>query len=160
MLNLDRLQRANSGLASSANRPCPQNCNSDDTAPLEPLTSLKAITILLDQHNDEIFAYLKFARSLRQNILYSPGHGSLSLDQYRAVWALRNCSDVDIRTWLKEARKPCETVAYPFKLQGLTPTSERLRTAQVLSGRDPSSTYLRIPLFIRAGARRSLCSSH
>lgn len=116
MLNIDRrLQSATSGLA------CPLDQASASLArnpasPLgtahshyEPLHRLKAISILLDQHDDNIFAYLRFARSLHQNVPYFPGHGSLSLDQYLAIWALRDSSDVEIRTWLKEARKLCET---------------------------------------------------
>ena len=113
MLNIDRrLQSATSGLAcslDSASASLAQDPASPSGTHLEPLTRLKAISILLDQHDDNIFAYLRFARSLHQNVLYFPGHGSLSLDQYLAIWALRDCSDVEIKTWLKEARKLCET---------------------------------------------------
>ena len=96
MLNLD-MQRANSGLACSA------SSGNTGTASLEPLTSLEAITTILHLNDDDIFAYLNSARSPHQ------GHGSLSRSQYLAIWALRDCSDVEIGTWLKEARQLCET---------------------------------------------------
>lgn len=100
MLNIDRrLQSATSGLA----------CSLDEASASLAQDPAKAISILQDQHDDNVFAYLRFARSLPQNVLYVPGHGSLSLDQYLAILALRDCSDVEIKTWLKEARKPCET---------------------------------------------------
>ena len=114
MLNLD-MQTANSGLACSASGPCPSlapsthYCNSG-TAPLEPLTSLEAITAILHLNDDDIFAYLNSARSPHQ------GRGSLSRNQCLAIWALRGYSDVEIETWLKEARQLCETEAYPLKL--------------------------------------------
>lgn len=113
MLNHRRLQSATSGLTclrDEASASLAQNQANGGTAQShnEPLTRLKAISILLDQHDDNVFAYLRFARSLHQNVLYFPGHGSLLIDQYLAIWALRDCSDVEIKTWLKEARKLCE----------------------------------------------------
>lgn len=114
MLNHRRLQSATSGLACSLDE-APASLAQNQASPSgtaqshnEPFTRLKAISILLDQHDDDVFAYLRFARSLHQNVLYFPGHGSLSVDQYLAIWALRDCSDVEIKTWLKEARKLCE----------------------------------------------------
>ncbi len=88
----------------------------------------KAITVLLHQHDDVIFAYLRFARSSSQNTHYSSGHGSLSSAQFLAIWALRDCVDDEIRTWLEEARKLCETVRYFWESQALTHTSIRLWT--------------------------------
>ena len=82
----------------------------------------KAITSLLDQHNDSIFAYLRFARSLDQTF---SGHGSLSNKQVQAVRALSHCDDAEIRTWLRQARGTCENVIYTVCLQVLTPTSKR-----------------------------------
>ena len=64
----------------------------------------QTIAILLDQHDHSIFGYLKFARSLGQNAQYYPRHGSLSGDQFRAVWALKDHADEEIKTWLKQAR--------------------------------------------------------
>lgn len=110
MLNIDK--SATSGLAcplDEASASWAQSSASPNGTHLEPLTRLNAVGILLDQHDDNVFAYLRFARSLHQNVPYFPGDGSLSLDQYLAIWALRDCSDVEIRTWLKEARKLCET---------------------------------------------------
>ena len=95
MLNPTVRQRANAGLAYPLDE-------RNGTASSEPITRLRAITILLDQREDDIFHYLKFARC----------HSSLSHDQYLAVCALKGCSDAEIRTWLKEARKLCGTLAY------------------------------------------------
>ena len=116
MLKLDKLQRPVPGLAHTLDEPSfqqdypisltPQN-NKSATAGLEPQ---KAITIVLDQHDDIIFAYLRLARSLNQNMHYPPSHGSLSNDQFLAVKALRDCADDEIRTWLEQARELCENV--------------------------------------------------
>ena len=78
--------------------------------PIAPLEPQKAITILLDQRDDIIFAYLTFARSSNHKPLYFPGNGSLSREQFLAVCALRDCADDEIRIWLEQARKLCETV--------------------------------------------------
>ena len=101
MLALGRLDGANSGLACSLDEPLAQNPAAPPPSS-EPITRLRAITILRDQREDDIFSYLKFARC----------HSPLSHDQYLAVCALKGCSDTEIRTWLKEARKLCETLAY------------------------------------------------
>ena len=86
-------------------------------APFELPTKLNAITVLLNYPDDIVFAYIKFARSLHQNLYYSPGHRSLSREQVLAVSALRDCSDDEISTWLNQARKLSEIVAYLLKLQ-------------------------------------------
>ena len=103
MLNSAKLQGANA-LAYPLDEPLAQNPlpPRNGTASSEPITRLKAITILLDQPEDDILSYLKFARC----------HSSLSNDQYLAVCALKGCSDAEIRTWLKDARKLCGTLAY------------------------------------------------
>ena len=95
---------ANAGLASPLDLPLAQNPHPprNGTACSEPITRLRAIIILLDQHEDDIFHCLEVARC----------HSSLSHDQYLAVCALKGCSDAEIRTWLKEARKLCETLEY------------------------------------------------
>ena len=79
------------------------------TASSEPITRLRSIIILLDQREDDIFSYLEFARC----------HSSLSHDQYLAVCALKGCSDAEIRTWLEEARKLCETIGYRLNVHEL-----------------------------------------
>ena len=113
MLKSAKLQGANAGLAYPLDEPLAQNPlpPRNSTAPVEPITRLKAIIILLDQREDDIFSYLNFARC----------HGSFSHDQYLAVCALKGCSDAEIRTWLKEARKLCETIGYRLHLHELTP---------------------------------------
>ncbi len=108
MLNLDGLQGPHSGLAHALDEP---SFSLDPGLLATARVELqKAITTLLHQHDDIIFAYLRFARSSNQNTHYSSGHGSLSSAQFLAVWALRDCADDEIRTWLEEARKLCETV--------------------------------------------------
>ena len=97
----------------------PQNNNSA-TACFEPQ---KAIAVLLDQRDDNIFAYLTFARSLDA---YLPGHGSLSSDQVQAVRTLSPCTDDEITKWLEQARKLGEIVEDVLGLQELTPTSKPL----------------------------------
>lgn len=101
------------GLAYPLNEPLAHKPLSprNGTAPSKPITRLRAITILLDQHEDDIFHYLEFARC----------HTSLSHDQYLAVCALKDCSDAEVRTWLKEARKLCEAINYCLNLPELTP---------------------------------------
>lgn len=78
-----------------------------------------AITILLDQHDDNIFAYLRFARSLHHNFRYSPGHGSLSREQVLAVCTLRDCTDDEIRTQLDLARKLGENIGHVWSCKSL-----------------------------------------
>ena len=128
MLNLG-LQGSHSGLAHALDEPSfsldpgltPQ-INNNATAHVE---LQKAITILLHQPDDIIFAYLTFARSSNQNIHYYSRRGSLSEAQFGAVQALRDRPDDEIRTWLRQARKLCETVGYFWEMQALTQTSER-----------------------------------
>ena len=113
MLNFAKLQGANGNLAYPLDEPLAQNPlpPRNGTASSVPITRLRAITILLDQHEDDIIHCLEFARC----------HSSLSHDQYLAVCALKGCSDAEIRTWLKEARKLCETINYRLNLHELTP---------------------------------------
>lgn len=85
-----------------------------------------AIAILLDQHNDRIFAFLTFARSFHHDVPYFPGPGSLSKDQFLAVCALRGSADDEIRACLEQARMICETAGYAVEVQLLTLTSNRL----------------------------------
>ena len=167
MQNLDRFQGPGSGLAHALGETTPrfpslaQNLRRNPQSNLAPRynngaktrSEQQAITILLGQHDDDIFAYLRFARSLSQNAHYSLGHGPLSEDQVRAVWALRGYADDKIRAWLDQARKLGETVGYALELQELTPTSKWLRTTPKPSRRFPSRTWLRVPLLIRAGTR-------
>ena len=133
MLNLSGLPAPVPGLAHALDEPSPplaqnfpisplQQDNNSAIAHLEPQ---QAITLLLDQHDDNIFAYLRFVRSLDQNVHYSPGHGPLSSHQVAAVGALRNCADDEIRTWLEQARKLCADISYISELQELTPNSKR-----------------------------------
>ena len=97
-------QTANAGLAYPLDEPLAQDPLSPrkGTASLEPTTRLRAITILRDHPEDDIFSYLKFTRC----------HSQLSHDQYLAVCALKGCSDTEIRAWFKQARKLCGTPAY------------------------------------------------
>ena len=115
----------------------------------------KIITVLLDQHDDIIFAYLRLARSLsiNHNVPYSPGHDSLSSDQVQAVWVLRDYADDQIKFWLQQGRKLCETVAEYLELQELTPNSKRPWTTPIPSKQYPSRPQLCIP-YIRATKRQ------
>ena len=98
-------QLADTGLAYSLDESLTQDPLSprNGTAPSsKPITRLRAISILLDKHEDDIFHYLEFARC----------NSSLSHEQYLAVCALKDCSDTEVRTWLKRARKLCKTLGY------------------------------------------------
>ena len=94
---------ANAGLAYPLDEPLAQTPRfpRNGTASSQSITRQKAITILRDQPEDNIFSYLEFTRR----------YGSLSYEQYLALCALEGCSDVEIRTLLKEDRKPRETLA-------------------------------------------------
>lgn len=130
MTNFNRLQWSTSGLAHALEGPSslspqnpaarilisPQNDNRSEQQ--------AAIAILLDQQDESIFAYLRFARSLNRNVYYLSGQGSLSSDQVSAVCALRDCNDHEIRAWLKQARKLCEIAGLALELQELTSTSK------------------------------------
>ena len=74
--------------------------------PEEPFTHLRAVNVLLDQKDDDIVAYIRFARSLHhhQNLFDPLGYGSLSADQVQAIWTLKDYPHVN-RTWLKETRE-------------------------------------------------------
>ena len=109
MLNLDGLQGPHSELANALDEP---SFSLDLGLFATARVDQKAITTLLHQHDDIIFAYLRFARSSNQNTHYSSGHGSLSSAQFLAVCALRDCADDEIRISLEEARELCETVRY------------------------------------------------
>ncbi|CAD6588548.1 MAG: hypothetical protein ASARMPRED_003594 [Alectoria sarmentosa] len=143
MQNLDRFQGPGSGLAHALGETTPrfpslaQNLRRNPQSNLAPRynngaktrSEQQAITILLGQHDDDIFAYLRFARSLSQNAHYSLGHGPLSEDQVRAVWALRGYADDKIRAWLDQARK-------------LANDSEQPQNPRGGSLREPGSAYL------------------
>ena len=123
MASLERMQAPISGLAYALDQT--SRLSAQNSLPLDKATARseqhKAITSLLNQHDDSIFAYLRFARALDQNF---PGHGSLSSDQVLAVRALRHCDDDEIKTWLGQARKICESAAYLLDLPELTTTSK------------------------------------
>lgn len=121
-MGFDDLQRPVSGLAHALERPSPSLAQNSATTRLEPQ---KAITILLDQHDKIIFAYLTLARSLSPSLHYFPGHGSLSSDQVLAVGALRDYADDKIRTLLEQARKLCEDLRNFLGFKELTLTSKR-----------------------------------
>ena len=129
-MKFDILQGPGSGLAYALNQPSPSLAQSPAIA-LPPRNNTtthseqqKAITVLLDQHDYDIFAYLRVARSLDENVHYFPGHGSLSSDLVLAVWALRACADDEIRTWLEQARELGENVVHILISQELTPISK------------------------------------
>lgn len=106
MAEINDWQGPDSGLAPALDETSPplaQNNNGTETSSEQP-----AIQILLNQTDEDVFAYLRFARSLDPSIHYSPGHGSLSSDQFSAIWALRDFADDEIRTWLDQARESCE----------------------------------------------------
>ena len=139
MASLERMQAPASGLAyalDQTSRLSAQNSfslNSLDKATARS-EQQKAIASLLDHHDDSIFAYLRFARSLDQNFA---GHGSLSNDQVLAVQALSHYDDDEIRTWLGQSRKICETEAYFLDLQELIATSkpfQQTSTVAILAG--------------------------
>ena len=124
MLSLERMQAPASGLAHALDQ-LPR-LSAQNSFSLEEATAKseqqKAIRILLPHHDDSILAYLRFARSLDQNI---PGHESLSSDQVLAVRALSHYDDDEIRTLLGRARDTCENAGYLLDLQELTSTSKR-----------------------------------
>ena len=132
MASLERMEAPVSGLAHALDQT--PRLSAQNSLPLDKATARseqhKAITSLLNQHDDSIFAYLKFARSLDQNF---PGPGSLSNDQILAVRALSPCDDDEIRTWLGQARKICETAAYFLDLQKLTSTSKRFKQTSTVA---------------------------
>lgn len=145
MTNLYRLQSSTSGLAHALDEPSPLSPQNNPairnpTITISPQNNgartrpeqQAAITILLDQQDDIIFAYLRFARSLNRNVnvQYFSGHGSLSSDQVLAVCALRDCNDNEIRAWLKQARELCETAGLALELQKLTLGSKQFWTIQ------------------------------
>ena len=179
MTSFNKLQRSTSGLAHALDEPpslspplaqnnaergafrnstigiSPQN-NGARTRPEHQA----AITILLDQQDDIIFAYLRFARSLNRNVnvQYFSGHGSLSSDQVLAVCALRDCNDNEIKAWLKQARELCETAELALELQELTLSSKPVWTVQISSRRYPSRAWLYISFYNRSIKRVSALS--
>ena len=112
------MQAPASGLAQALGLGYPSFLSSASSSPsLDEATAQseqqKAIRVLLPHHDDSILAYLRYDRSLYQN---GSGHGSLSNDQVLAVRALSHYDDDEIRTWLGQARKICETAALLFGL--------------------------------------------
>lgn len=70
----------------------------------------EAIALLRDHDVDDVFAYLRYARSARGSS-QSPDRrqdhgGGLSPSQVGAVKTLSGCADRKLRTWLQEARSP------------------------------------------------------
>ena len=114
MLSLEKMQAPASGLAQALGQP--SRLSAQNSVSLD-----EAIRILLPHQNGSILAYLRFARSLDQNI---SGHGSLSKDEVGAVRALRHCDELEIRTLLGQARSTCENAGHTLDLQELTPTSK------------------------------------
>lgn len=64
----------------------------------------EAIGVLKDEHDTEIFAWLKLARSLERSLQPRPDHACLARNQVRAIAALRHCPSKDISAWLHLAR--------------------------------------------------------
>lgn len=68
----------------------------------------EAIKLLGNQNADDVFAYLKFARSAgggRQHPTDGHEHGeSLSIEQVEAIKTLSDCADQQLRTWLRDTR--------------------------------------------------------
>ena len=71
---------------------------------MPPAQQEKAIGILKDELDSDIFAWLRLARSLGRNAQDSSDHACLSRDQLRAIAALRHCECNDINAWLHLAR--------------------------------------------------------
>ena len=67
---------------------------------------LEAIAILKDEHDGDIFAWLKLARSLEQSLQPRSDHACLTRDQVRAIAALNHYANDDISAWLHLARAP------------------------------------------------------
>ncbi len=109
MLPLDGKHGADSGLAHSLDEPSPSLAQNS--------------AVILSPRNAN-------CATVR---LESPGYGSLSADQVRADWILRDVSDIEFQHGLKEARTLGETVGNLLKLQELTPTSKRLCTTELHS---------------------------
>lgn len=135
-MSFDKLQGPVSGLDHALDQPSASpSLAQNPTVALFPRNSAatrseqqEAITILLDQHDYDILAYLRFARSLDEKVHHfsdNGTNGSLSSDQVLAVWVLRDCADDEIRSWLEQARKLGESVTYVWILQELTPVSKR-----------------------------------
>lgn len=89
----------------------PQPCQPDarDVAHgLPTLEQQEAIALLKGQDVDDVFAYLRYARSAVGSSPYregSRGEGEgLSLEQVDAIKTLSDCADRKLRTWLRDAR--------------------------------------------------------
>ena len=109
MLPLDRMHRADSGLADPLDKPSPSLAQNS--------------AIALSPRNG----------NCATDRLESPGYGPLSADQVRADWALIDVSDVGFQHGLKEARTLGEAVGNILNLQELTPTSKRRCTTELHS---------------------------
>ena len=67
---------------------------------------LEAISILKDEDDSTIFAWLKLARSLQRTLQPDSDHAYLTRDQVRAIADLRHCKSNDVSAWLHSARTP------------------------------------------------------
>lgn len=68
----------------------------------------RAIALLSGQDVDDVFAYLKYARSAIGSPQYCEGNRGkgegLSLEQVEAIKTLSNCADRKLRIWLRGDR--------------------------------------------------------
>lgn len=68
----------------------------------------EAIATLSNQDIDDVFAYIRYAKSFegvfaRKDGFHSVG-GGLSVEQVHAIETLSGCADRKLRTWLRTAR--------------------------------------------------------
>lgn len=75
-------------------------------SPTTPPKHVKAIGILKDEDDSNIFAWLKLARSLERTLQPRSEHACLTRDQIRAIADLRHCKTNDVSAWLHLARTP------------------------------------------------------
>lgn len=75
-------------------------------SPITPVQHVEAISILKDEDDSTIFAWLKLARSLQRNFQTHSDHTCLTRDQVRAIADLRHCNINDVGAWLYLARTP------------------------------------------------------
>lgn len=83
---------------------------------LPTLEQQEAIALLSGQDVDDVFAYLKYARSaIRNPQSYegSRGEGTgLSLEQVDAIKTLSGCADRKLRTWLRDDRVASKSLSF------------------------------------------------
>lgn len=90
-----------------------------------------AITLLRDEDDCAIFAYLKLARSLPQNSYCPPNHACLTRDQVGAIGVLRHCKNSDISAWLYRARKSSKLNEHHTLAESLTLAAGAFGTSTV-----------------------------